>query len=91
MDLSVLREVPISLSFKLPCFTLIQNCWSYRLHSYNIEIRTTKDCMKRVINEENNWHHNTERDALLGPVDCVRVDKVVEMLNGWKSGETVGN
>ena len=30
-----------------------------------------KDYMKRIMNEENDWDHNMEGDAVEGHVDCV--------------------
>ena len=30
-----------------------------------------KDYMERNMNEENDWDHNVERDAVPGPVVCV--------------------
>ena len=30
-----------------------------------------KDYMERTMNEENDWDHNVEGDAVEGPVACV--------------------
>ena len=43
------------------------------------------DCMKRIMNEENDWDHNVEGDAVEVPVNCVSIDKVVQALNEMKS------
>ena len=32
------------------------------------------------MNEENDWDHNVEGDAVHGPVDCVSRDKVLQVL-----------
>ena len=33
-----------------------------------------KNHMERIMNEENDWHHNVEGDAVMCPVDCVSRD-----------------
>ena len=35
------------------------------------------------MNEENDWHHDVERDAEEGPVDYVGRDEVVKVEIGW--------
>ena len=41
--------------------------------------------MERIMNEENYWNHNVEWDAVIGPVECVCRDEVVQALNEMKS------
>ena len=45
------------------------------------------DYIDRIINEENNWDHNVERDAVEGPVVCVRREEVLQALNEMKTGK----
>ena len=40
-----------------------------------------KDYMERIMNEENDWDHNIEGDAVEGPVNCVSRDEVLQALN----------
>ena len=40
--------------------------------------------MKRIMNEENDWDHNVERDAEEDPVNCVCRDEVVHVSNEMK-------
>ena len=37
--------------------------------------------MERIMNEENDWDHNVEGDAVEGPVVCVSRDKMLQALN----------
>ena len=37
--------------------------------------------MERIMNEENDWDRNVERDAVVGPVVCVGRDEVLQALN----------
>ena len=37
--------------------------------------------MERFMNEENDWDHNMEGDAVEGPVVCVSRDEVLQTLN----------
>ena len=37
--------------------------------------------MKNIMNEENDWHHNVEGDAVEGPVVCVSREEVLQALN----------
>ena len=46
-----------------------------------------KDYMGWIMNEENDWDHVVEEDAIKGPVVCVRREKVRQALNKMKSGE----
>ena len=41
--------------------------------------------MERDMNEENDWDHSVEGDAVEGPVDCVSGEEVMQMLNGMKT------
>ena len=40
-----------------------------------------KDYMERIKNEENDWDHNVDRDAVEGPVVCVSREEVLQALN----------
>ena len=46
-----------------------------------------KDYMERIMNEENNWDHNVEGDALRGPVVCVSREEVLQALSEMKTGK----
>ena len=37
--------------------------------------------MKRIMNEENDWNHNEEGDAVEGPVICVSREEMLQALN----------
>ena len=37
--------------------------------------------MERIMNEENDWDHNMEGDAVEGPVVCVGREDVLQALN----------
>ena len=37
--------------------------------------------MERIMNEENDWDHNVEGDAVEGPVVCVSREEVLHALN----------
>ena len=38
--------------------------------------------MERIMNEENDWHHNVEGDTVEGPVVCVsREEEMLQALN----------
>ena len=39
------------------------------------------DYMERITNEENDWDHNVEGDAVEGPVVCVSREEVLQALN----------
>ena len=54
----------------------MENCFSEK------EIgKVWKDFTESIINEENEWDHNVEGDAIEGPVDCVCRNEVVLALN----------
>ena len=36
--------------------------------------KVRKDCMERIMNEENDWDHNVEGDSVEVPVVCVSRD-----------------
>ena len=40
-----------------------------------------KDYMEKIMNEENDLHHNMEGDAVEDPVDCVSREEVKQALN----------
>ena len=40
--------------------------------------------MERIMNEENDWGHNVEGDAIEGPVICVSREEVLQALNEKK-------
>ena len=42
--------------------------------------------MERIMNEENDWDHNLEGDAVEGPVVCVSRDELLQALNEMKTG-----
>ena len=37
--------------------------------------------MERIMNEENDWYHNVEGDAVEGPEVCVSREEVLQALN----------
>ena len=49
-----------------------------------------KDYMERIMNEENDWDHNVEEDAVEGPVFCVCRELVLQALNEIKAGKAPG-
>ena len=40
-----------------------------------------KDYMERITNEENDWDHYVEGDAVEGPVVCVCREEVLQVFN----------
>ena len=45
-----------------------------------------KDYMERIMNEEKDWDHNVDRDAVEGPVVCVSErEEVLQALNEMKT------
>ena len=46
-----------------------------------------KDYIERRMNEENDWDHNVEGDAVEGPVVCVSRKEVLQALNEMKTGK----
>ena len=40
-----------------------------------------KNYMERIMNEDNDWDHNVEGDAVEGPVVCVSREEVLQALN----------
>ena len=36
-----------------------------------------QDCIEKIMNEQNDWDYNLERDVIESPVDCVSCDEVV--------------
>ena len=49
-----------------------------------------KDYKERIMNEENDWHHNVEGDAVEGPVVSVSRVEVLQALNEMKTGKASG-
>ena len=43
------------------------------------------------MNEENDWDHNVDGDAVEGPVICVSREEVLQALNEMKTGKTPGS
>ena len=46
--------------------------------------------MEKIINEENDWDHNVEGDAVEGPVVRESSEEVLQALNEMKTGEAPG-
>ena len=46
--------------------------------------------MERIMNEENDWVHNVEGDAVEGPVVCVSREEVLQASNEMKTGKAHG-
>ena len=46
-----------------------------------------KDCMERIMNEENVWDYDVDGDALEGLVVCVSREEVLHALNEMKTGK----
>ena len=46
-----------------------------------------KDHMEMIMDEENDWDHNMEGDAVEGPVVCVCREEVLQALNETKTGK----
>ena len=53
--------------------------------------KVTNDYMKRIMNEENDWNHNVEGDAVEGQVLCVSREDVIQELNEMKTGKDPGH
>ena len=49
-----------------------------------------KDDMERIMNDENDWDHNVEGDAVEGLVVCVSREDVFQALNEMKTGKGHG-
>ena len=49
-----------------------------------------KDYIERIMNEENNWDHYVEGDAVEGPVFCVGRKEVLQALYEMKTGKSPG-
>ena len=49
-----------------------------------------KEYMEQIMNEENDWDHNVEGDAVEGPVVCVSREEVLQALNELKTGKVPG-
>ena len=46
--------------------------------------------MERIMNEENDWDHNGEGDAVESPVVCVSREEMLQALNEMKTGKATG-
>ena len=46
--------------------------------------------MKRIMNEENEWDHSVEGDAVEGPVVCVSREGVLQALDKMKTLKALG-
>ena len=49
-----------------------------------------RDYLKRIMNEENEWDHNVDGDAVDGEVVCVSREEVLQALNEMKTGKVLG-
>ena len=49
-----------------------------------------KDYMERIMNDENDFNHYVEGDAVEGPVVCVSREVVLQVLNEMKTGKAPG-
>ena len=41
--------------------------------------------MQRIMNEENDWDHSVEGDAVEGPIVCASIEEVLQVLNEMKT------
>ena len=46
--------------------------------------------MGKIMNEESDWNHKVEADAVVGPVVCVSKEEVLQTLNEMKTGKAPG-
>ena len=46
--------------------------------------------MERIMNEDSDWDHNVEGDAVEGPVVCVSREEMLQALNEMKTGKFHG-
>ena len=53
------------------------------------EVKSHKDYMAQIINEENGWDHNVEGDAVEGTVVCASREEVLQALNEVKRGKAL--
>ena len=60
----------------------MESCVSVRRN----EVKSGRIIWKRSMNEENDWDHNVEGDAVEGPVVTVNREKVLQPLNEMKTG-----
>ena len=47
------------------------------------------DYMEKITNEENDWNHNVEGDAVEGPVVCVSKEEVLQALSEMRTGKAL--
>ena len=53
----------------------------------SLRSKVWKEYMEKIMNEENDWDHNVEGDAVEGRADCVSREEVVQALNEMKTGK----
>ena len=58
---------------------------------FQVRGKIWKDYMKMIMNEENEWDHNVEGDAVEGPVVCVSREQVLQALNEMKKRKAPGS
>ena len=46
--------------------------------------------MERIMNDESDWDHSVEENAVEGPVVCVNIEDVLQALNEMKTGKAPG-
>ena len=49
-----------------------------------------RDYVEMIMNEENDWNHNVEGDAVEGPVFCVSREEMLQALDEMKTGKANG-
>ena len=49
-----------------------------------------KDYAEGIMNDENDWDHNVERDAVECPVVCVSREELLQALHEMKTGRAPG-
>ena len=49
-----------------------------------------KDYMERILNEENDWDHNVEGDAVEDPVVCANREEMLQALKEVRTGKAPG-
>ena len=55
-----------------------------------VSVRRREGKSGRIMNEENDWHHNVEGVAVEGPVFCVGRKEVLQALNEINTGKALG-
>jgi len=49
-----------------------------------------KEYMEKLMNEENEWHHEISAEVKEGPADCVRIGEVIAALKNMKRHKAPG-